>query len=80
MSVGVWMVPAVLAGVVGILWAATWFERVVAPTTFAIEVPNPQQVAAAVVDAAQTACLGPGSSMPLRSPTIPADLAAALDA
>jgi hypothetical protein len=33
MTVGVWIAPAVLAGVVGLLGLACWLERVVAPRT-----------------------------------------------
>lgn len=31
MTVGVWMVPVALAAAVVFLWAATWFEGLVAP-------------------------------------------------
>jgi hypothetical protein len=44
MSVGVWMVRAVVAGPFGILWAATWFGRVVAPTACGVDVPTPEIV------------------------------------
>jgi len=75
------MVPVVLVGLVGILWAATWFERVVAPITFGIEVPIPEIVDTVVADSAVNAeSLVPGSSMPVRLPSIRADMAAALDA
>jgi hypothetical protein len=32
MNVGLWMAPAGLASPLAILWAATWLERLVAPT------------------------------------------------
>ena len=41
MNVGLLMVPAVLAGLVMILWAATWLERLVAPPAFAPELRMP---------------------------------------
>ena len=31
MTVGVWMVPVVLAAAVAFVWAAVWFEGLVAP-------------------------------------------------
>ena len=34
MNVGLWMAPAVLAGLSAILWAATWLEHLAAPLAF----------------------------------------------
>jgi len=31
MIAGLWVAPAVLAGMVAVLWATTWLERLVAP-------------------------------------------------
>lgn len=37
MTVGVWMVPVVLAAAVVFLWAAVWFEGLVAPPGYGSE-------------------------------------------
>lgn len=79
MTLGVRMVPAVLAGPVVTLWAATWFERVVAPAAFEVELPIPDAVDSVVVAVRAQSC-GPESSIPTRQPTIRADTAATRNA
>ena len=82
MTVGVWMVPAVLAGLAVILSAATWLERVVAPAAFQVEllIPDAVDYVVAVAAAARAQCVAPDSSMRTERPTIRADMAATEDA
>lgn len=57
MNVGLWMAPAGLASPLAILWAATWLERLVAPTD--LELPMGQ---AADGNLSGTAGHSPGDS------------------
>ena len=49
-SVGVWMVPVVLAGLAALLWAAAWYEGVVAPLDHQAKLPRLDAVDTALAD------------------------------
>ncbi|MDQ6947637.1 MAG: hypothetical protein M3256_15550 [Actinomycetota bacterium] len=50
MNVGLWMAPAVCAGLFSFLWAAAWLERLVAPPGFAHDMRVGEGVALAPTD------------------------------
>jgi hypothetical protein len=52
MSVGIWITPALLAGLFLIFWVTTWLERLVTPPDFAPEFGMPEAADPGFADSA----------------------------